>query len=144
MRTQNGTDLAFHDAAHFAFGLTFTARTQSLAVLDHVVDPVEHEGIDFQTTVIGGGNFDHRGFQRQDPVFVAHDLIQEGHFEADARLVANLFDLAKTQHQRFFALVHDEDSRKDTHDGDHQDGNDKTCFPHQFDPPPRRNSLSGR
>ena len=136
--------MAFHDAAHLAFGLTFAARTQSLPVLHHIVDAVEHEGVDLKAPVIGGGDFDHRGFQRQNAVFVAHDFIQKRNFEPDARLVADLFDLAETQHQRLLALVHHKDSRQDAHDGDHHDGDDKTCFPHQFDPPPRRNSLSGR
>ncbi len=144
MRTQNRTDLRFQNTAQIAAGLTFTARTNRLTVLHDVINPVENEGVNLKPAIIGWRNFDHFGLKRQDTILEPHDLVQHWHFEADARLNPNLFDLAKTQHQYLFTFVHNKDRRQHRHGGNYHNRDQKTCFPHQFDPPLRRNSFSGR
>ena len=145
LRAQNRTDLTVKNTVQLDFSLTATVGAKGLTELAHAVDAVQHKGIHFETTVIGGGDLDHRRFKRQDTVVVADDFIQQRDFEPDARVFTHLFDLAETQHQRAFTFVHDKDRRQGDNGCDHNHGDEDIEFTHQFDPRLElRSSLSGR
>ena len=134
LRAQHRADLTVENTVQLDLGLPLAIGAKGLTELADVGDAVEHEGVHLEAAVIGGRHLDHRGFQRQDAILETHDLVQQGQLEADARLLADLLDLAEAQHQCLFPFVDDKDRRQRDDDQHHDHGNNDIELLHQFDP----------